>query len=134
MLEEIGHDGVGIRAALEVEHQADIRRGFILNICEQRELVRFDEIGDCLAQFLLVDLIGDVRDDDARLLAFLLDFVFALDFDGATAGLVNLFDIVVRGEDTAASGEIGARNELAKRLQRDIGVIYHRDASVDGLA
>lgn len=133
MFEEIGHDGVGICAASEFEDDAHDVGGLVADIGEEGEFIGCDEVCDISDEFCFIDLIGDLRDDDACFLSVLFDVVYALDIDGAVSCFVNFLNFLVRGEDMTAGGEIGTGNNFADFVESDVGVIDHGDATVDGL-
>ena len=64
-LEERFHQQAGIdRAALRHQHDADIFRAFVAHVLEQRQLAGQQKLGDLLDQLGLLDLIGNLGDDD----------------------------------------------------------------------
>ena len=97
-------------------------------------LLVVDELGDLLEQHFLVDLVGQLVDDDRlpRALVDVLEVRSRPDHDAAAAGAVALVD--ARGAvDHPGGREIGRRHELDQLLDRDIGIREQREARVECL-
>ena len=94
-----------------------------------------DELGDALHELGLVDLVGDLVDDDGFAAAGdVFDFDLGADHEAAAAGAVGLGDVGAAEED-AAGGEVGAEDvleaevEVGLRLLRRLG--QEGDAGVE---
>ena len=63
--EQLLHQEFGLdRAALGHQHDADVFRGFVAHVVEQRQLLLLEQLGDALDQLRLLHLIGNFGDDD----------------------------------------------------------------------
>ena len=101
---------VGLLAALQLDdhaHAGLVR--FIAHGGDAFEPFGFHQVGDFLHQPRLVDLIGQLVDDDGFPAVFgLLDFRSGADVDAPAAGLVGLADAAAAVDD-AGGGKIRAR-------------------------
>ena len=93
------------------------------------------QLGDLLHQPGLVDLVGDLGDDDrlALGLGVGLDGGAGADADGAAPVLVDLLDAVA-AQDDAGGGEVRAGDEAHQLGHGGLGVVDQVDRRVDHLA
>ena len=73
VLVEIVQDDIGHLAALQLDHDAHaVAVGFVAEIADPLDDLLFRELGDLLDQPGLVDLVGDLGDDDRLLVPLLV--------------------------------------------------------------
>ena len=93
------------------------------------------QLRDALDEARLVDLVGQLGDDDGLAAADLVDVLemrTRADRQAAAAGAVRGGDLGGAVDD-ARGGEVRARHVLHERGQRDLGIVEHRQAGVDDL-
>ncbi len=92
-----------------------------------------DLVGDVLDELALVDLIGELGDDDpGAVLSVLLELCPRLEDNLAPAGQIGLADAAAAHDD-AAGRKVGPGQMLHQVRHRRLGVIQHADAGVDDL-
>ncbi len=92
------------------------------------------QFGDLLDQRRLIDLIGDLADDQSfAILAQLLDRDLRSHDDRAAAGRVSGADAGAP-EDGRAGREVGPGNMLHQLFERDVGLVHQRQQPVDRFA
>ena len=133
-LVELVEDDLGGRVLLDRDpdpHAGAV--GVVLNVGDALDLLVTDELGDALDQAGLVDLVGDLGDDDRlAALVVLLDLAAGSDRDRAAALEVGLLD-PGGAEDDAAGREVGPLDVVEQLTDLDRGVVDHRDGRVDQL-
>src|SRR6185437_5656162 len=116
----VQHD-LGRRLALQLHddpHAGTV--GLVAHLTDAFDHLAADQFGDLLDQGLLVDLIGDLIDDDGEaVLADLLEFRAGADDDALTSGLEGGPDAGA-ADDDAAGREVRARDDLYQLVQRDV--------------
>ena len=132
---ELVQDDVGDRVAPELDDDAHaVAVGFVAQVRDALDPLLAHEFGDLLDQRRLVDLIGDLADDQGlAVLAQLLDRNLGAHDDRAAAGRVSRADAGAP-EDRGAGRKIRARNMLHQLVERDVGLVHHRQQAVDRLA
>ncbi len=130
----VEHD-VGDRVALDLDDDAHaVAVGFVAQIGDALDPLLAHQLGDPLDQRRLVDLIGDLGDDQRfAVLAQLLDRDFRPHDDRAAPGRVGGADAGA-AEDRAAGGKIRTGNELHQLFEADVGLVHQRQHAVDRLA
>ena len=127
------HLGGGV--ALELDDDAHaVAVGFVLDVGDPVDALVAGGLGDPLDHGRLVDLVGDLVDDDGvAVLAQFLDMGPGAQ-DHASAAL----DIGLPGarapEHDAAGGEVGAGDELHQRGAVEVGILDQGQRRVDHLA
>ena len=115
VLVELVEDDLGLGAALEADVDAHaIAVGFVAELVagDVGDDAFVDELGDALHELGLVDLVGDLLDDDGFAAAGdLLDLGLGAHHEAAAAGAVGVGDAGF-AEDEAAGGEVGAEDVL----------------------
>ncbi len=118
-----------MRAALELDHNAHptaVR--LIPQVGDGVDLFRAHQVGDALDQAGLVDLVGDLGDDNAVAVAgHLFDMCLAAQHDAPFARTIRRLD-ALRAYDDSPGREIRSRDELHQELDRDV---VHRVVIVD---
>ena len=90
-------------------------------LLDSLEPVVLDELGDLLDETRLVELVGDLGDDDRLAVALAeLDLGLGAHDEGAAAGAVGLAD-PLPAQDEARGGEVGAGDALDHALQALVG-------------
>ena len=93
-----------------------------------------DELGDALDEVGLVDLVGDLRDDDGLLaVAGLFDGDLAADHEAAATGAVGIRDAAGAVEN-AAGGEVRTFDVLEDVFEGAVGLVDDHDGRVDDLS
>ncbi len=121
--EELLHQELGRHiAGPGIEHDTHVLGELVAHVFEDRQLLGVDDLGDALDQLALLDLIGDLGDDDAVLAArqFLL-LPLGAQAEGAAAGLVGLDDQFARLDQQAAGREVRAFHEIDQGLDARVG-------------
>ncbi len=119
-------------AALDVEDDADaLAVGLVAQVGDPFDLLLAHQLGDVLEQALLVDLVGDLGDDDGLAVAAQLglDVGARPHLDDAAAGGVGGAD-ALEAVDEAGGREVGAGDRPHQLLERDVGVV---DQQVEGV-
>ena len=135
VLVELVEDDLGLRAALELDDDAHaVAIGFVAHVADVVDDLVVDQLGDAFDERGLVDLVGDLGDDDRLLLlGEVLDGDAGAHDEAATAGCVGLRNAGA-AVDEAAGGEIGTLHVLEDFIERwpwDCSPID--DAGVDDL-
>ncbi len=119
VLVEVVEDDLADFAALQLDHDAHaVAIGFVADVGDAFDRLVAHQIGDALDQLRLVDLVGNLVDDDLLAIALLhlLDLGPRAHLDAAAAGDVGLVD-AAPAHDQPAGGEVGAGNQLDQLAQ-----------------
>jgi hypothetical protein len=142
VLEELLHHGVRRSVALDLDddpHPGPV--AFVANVAHIRDPLAADELGHLLDERGLVDLVGQLGDDDGDPPAgVLLERHLATDDDATPAGGVHVADdvdplllpgeavaLVLDPEDGAAGREVRPVHDLAQVVDRHVRVVDQRD-------
>ena len=130
VLEQVRHDHLLVGVPLQLERDADVVGGQVLDVDQVRQLARQHDVADPLDQHRLVHGVGDAGDVD-RLLgaADRAGFPGGAQPDAAAAGAVDLLHLVGRVEDLAAGREVRALHPAAQLRHREVGVVEQLDAA-----
>ena len=136
LIEGVEHD-LRVGVALAVDDDAhSVAARFVADVRNALDALVAHHVGDGLDELRLVDLIGDLRDDDAaphvRARAHLLDLALGADDDAALTRPVRLAD-AAPAHDDAARGEIGRGDILHELVDGDLGVVDECNGAVDRL-
>ena len=117
-LVEVVQDDLAGLALLDVEDDAHaVPRALVADVGDAFHPLVLHELGDLLDELGLVELVGDLADDDRFLVTLAdLDLGPGPHHDGAAAGAVGLPDPRLAG-DEARGGEVGAGDALDEPLQ-----------------
>ena len=136
VLEEILQNAFRVAVLLDLDDGAHARAvALVADVRNAREhrLLFLTDREDFLQHVRLVDLEGQLGDDDERLAVFLLFKVRLgahVDLSASSAvGLLHLGGF----ENESARGEVRRGDDLHELLERDAGVVHHRDNGVDRL-
>ncbi len=134
MLVKLVEHDLGLGAALELDDDAHaVAVALVAHVADFVNSLLIHQVGDALDELRLVDLVGNLGNDD-RLL-FLGD-VFrghaGTHHEAAPAGLVGVDDAAFAVEK-AARGEIGALHVLEHFREACIGILHQVDGGVDHL-
>ena len=131
--EPVEHDlGVGVLFYLDDDAHA-VAVGLVAQAGDALEALVAHLVGDVLDELALVDLVGQLGDDDAEAVVAVFLYLGARpDDDLAAAGGVGGADAAAAHDD-ALGGEIGAFDILHKVGQARVRVIEDADAGVDDL-
>ena len=113
MLVEIVEDDLADLAALQLDDDAHaVAVGLVADVGDAFDGLVAHQVGDALDQLRLVDLIGDLVDDDLLAIALLhlLDLGLGSHLDAAAAGDVGLVN-AAPADDEAAGREVGPGNQ-----------------------
>jgi hypothetical protein len=119
---------------LQLQRNAHVVRGQVLDVDQVRQLAREGDVGDALDEGRFVERVRNAGDVDglaaARFRAFLPG---RADTDGAGAVLVDVAELVGGIDDLPARGEIGALDVAAKLRRRhlEVGVDHLDQAGAD---
>ena len=134
---ELVEDDLGDRVALELDHDPHaVAIGLVAKIRDALDALLAHEFGDLLDQRRLVDLVGDLVDDQGLAvlaLAQLFDRDLGAHDDRAASGRVGRANSRA-AENRPAGREIGAGQMLHQLVERDVGLLHHREQRIDGLA
>ena len=107
---------------------------FVPDVRDTFDTLFTNEIGNTLDQHPLVHLVGNGGDDErVAILANLLHVDLGAHDDGAAA-LVIGGERTRAAEDQSTGREIGAGNDLAQRIDTDLGIVEAGEAGIDHLA
>src|SRR5690242_3552941 len=117
-LEELVEDNFRLLIALHFNHDAHpVAIAFVANIGHAFDLLVVDQLSDMLDQVLLVDLIGQLSDDDIlSIFAALLDGSLRADLKAAAARFVSLLDAFA-AVNVAGRRKIRTGNDLHNLLE-----------------
>ena len=117
LLVQVVENDFGLLAALQLEHDAHaVAVALVADFGNAFELLFVDQAGGVLDQAGLVDLVGNLGDDDGfAILAHLFGGGFGAHFDGAAAVREVIVDAFA-AENDAAGGEIGTLHHLDQIL------------------
>jgi len=108
--------------------------GFVAQIRDALDALLAHQLGDPLDQRRLVDLVGNLADDQRlAILAQLLDLDLGAHDDRAASSRVGCPD-ACPPEDRGGGREVGPRDELHQLVEGDVGPIHHRQETVNRLA
>ena len=135
LLVQVVQHHLGHFAALELDDDAQARLvGLVLDVADALELLFLHQLGHALEQVLLVDLVGDLVDDDRLALAAVdvLEVALRAHHYAAAAGAV-AFAHAGGAVDDAGGGEVGRRDQLDELVDRRLRVVQQVQAAVDHL-
>ena len=126
------HVGDGI--ALEVKHHPHaFPVGLVADFADALDLLFVDEVGRLADHVRLVDLVGNLLDDDLLLAgAGLFEAGLAAHDHPASASLIRILDSL-HAIDDASRREVRGLDVLHQSLHRNVGVIDHGHTAVDDL-
>ena len=133
---ELVENHLGHRVALDLDHHAHAAAiGFVAQIRDPLDLFLVHELGDHFDHARLVQLIGNLGDDDGRpVLADLLEGGAPAQQNDAAPAMEAAVH-AGRPHDDAAGGEVGRGHVVLHHLlDRDLGFVDVGDAGVDHLA
>ena len=140
LLVEVVENDLRNLAAFELDDDPHpVAVGLVAKIGNPLDGLLTRELGDLLDEPRLVDLIGDLGDDDGKFVALLalLDASLGAKRDGASPGLVGVEDPLAADDETAGR-EIWARNRLHHRAEpgflRVVPVLDDGEDAVEDLA
>ena len=119
VLVEVVEDDLADLAALQLDHDAHaVAVRFVADVGDPFDDLVADEIRDPLLQLCLVDLIGNLGDDDLTAIALLhrLDLGLGANLDGAAAGQVGLTHALT-ADNQAAGRKVRTGNALDQAAQ-----------------
>ncbi len=122
VLVEVVEHHFGLFAALQFDHDAHaVAVAFVADIADAFDALLVDHRGHLLDELGLVDLVGDLADDDLlAVLAHLLGGRLGADLELAAAPGVGVYDALA-AEDGAAGGEVRTLHDFEQRGKRRIG-------------
>ena len=133
LLVQVIEDDLGHLAALQLDDDAHAGLvGLVANIRNTLDLFLVDQLGDLFDQGLLVNLVGNLVDDDGLTVALLhiLDMRATAHDDAPAAGLV-AFAHTHHAVDQRRSREVGGRNVLDQLIDADRRIFQHRQTTGD---
>ena len=135
VLVEVVQHHFGLLAALEVEHDAHaVAVALVANVADALDLLLVDEIGSLLDQARLVDLIGNLADDDrTAILGVRLDLRLGAHDHVAAPFLVRLQEPGPAADD-APRGKVRTLHHRNDALKLRVGMLDELDRRIDQLA
>ena len=135
VLVELVEHHVGNRVALQVEHDPQpLPVRLIADFADALNLLLIDEVRRLAHHVRLVDLVGNLLDDDLLLSGpGLFETRLAAHDHATAAGLIGILD-AFHSVDDSAGGEVGRLDVLHEPLHRNVGVVDHGDATVHHLS
>ena len=129
----VEHD-LGVGVLLELDNDAHaVAVGLVAQAGDAVELLITHLLGNVLDELALVDLIGQLRHDDAdAVVAPGLGLGTGAHDDAAAAGGVGRADAAA-ADDDASGREVRARDMLHEVRERGVRVFEHTDAGIDDL-
>ncbi len=123
VLVELVEDDFVLGAALELDDDAHaVAVALVADVGDVVDDFFVDELGDALDEVGLVDLVGDLGDDDGLAAAGdVFDAALGAHHEAAAAGLVGLADVGA-AVDEAAGGEVGTLDVLEDEVEVGAGV------------
>ena len=133
LVERVEQD-LGDFAPFELDHHADAAAvGLVAQVGDAFDLFFADQLGDAFDQAGLVDLIGDLLDDDRlTVLADVFDFRPRAYLNGAAAGEVGLLNART-AVDGGGRGEVGTGQDLHQAADGDLGIFDQQQQRIDNL-
>ena len=130
LVEDHVRDGV----PLEIKHDPHaLPVGLVPDLADAVNLLVVDEVSGLANHVGLVDLVGNLLDNDLLLAgAGLLETGLAAHHDPAAAGLVGILHPFHPVDDTAG-GEVWSLDVLHQPLHGDVRLVDHRHAAIDHL-
>ena len=120
---ELGHELVGVDAALKVDGDAQAREvGFVADVSDLLDLALLRELDDALDDDIGLGGVGDLVDLDDAL--FGNPAPAGADLEAAQAGLDNLFHLLAAVDDLAAGREVGHGHVLEQVAVRVLQVVH----------
>src|SRR5690606_7804989 len=133
---QVVEDDLGHLATTQLDdHTHAVLVGLVAQLADALELLFLDQLGNTLDQLGLVNLVGQLVDDDllaAPDLVDILDFAAGPDIDTTPAGLVGLDDSRTAIDD-AGGGEVRARYVFHQLVDGDIRIGDDRQTAIDHL-
>src|SRR5690606_11011972 len=133
---QVVEDDLGHLATTQLDdHTHAVLVGLVAQLADALELLFLDQLGNTLDQLGLVNLVGQLVDDDllaAADLVDILDFAAGPDIDTTPAGLVGLDDSRTAIDD-AGGGEVRARYVFHQLVDGDIRIGDDRQTAIDYL-
>ena len=135
VLVELVQDDVRVRVAAQVDDDAHAAAvGLVVEARDALDFLVADELRDAFDEARLVDLVRQLRDDDARLaVRKRLDAGVRAHLDDATARRVGALD-ALGAENEAGRREIRPLDDLHELFDRRVGVVDEHERAVDDLA
>src|SRR3569623_1218664 len=127
VLVEVRHHDRGFGVLLDLEHDADVRRGLVAHVEQVRQLARDDHVRDLLDEIRLAHRVRDRRDHHVGAATLLLlQLVLAAHADRAGAVLVDLAQLDLAVEHLAAGREVRTVDVLHQRDVLDLAILRQR--------
>ena len=120
LLVELVEQHLGVLVPLDLDHDPHpVAVGFVADFGDPLDLLLLDQFGNLLDQAGLVDLVGELGDDDRLAFGLLgrLHMGLGADLDDAATGGVGVLDPLTT-VDGGAGGKVRARHQLPATLQR----------------
>src|ERR1019366_586139 len=133
LVELVQHD-LRLRSTLELDDDAHaVAIALVADVRDFVDDLFVDQLGDALNELGLVDLVGDLVDDDRRFfLGDLLGGHLGAHEEAAATGGVGLGDAGF-AEDEAAGGEIRALHVAQDFEEAGVGIVHQFDGGVEDL-
>ncbi|MNS71306.1 hypothetical protein D3C72_1046720 [compost metagenome] len=132
LLVQVVEHYLGHFAALEFNHQAHARLvRLVLDVADAFDLLLVHQLGHALLQRLLVDLVGELVDDDRLALATVdvLEVALGAHHDLAAAGAVAVLH-AVDAVDDAGGGEVGRRHDFHQLVDARLRIAQQIQAGI----
>ena len=136
LLVEVVENDFGLLAALQLEDDAHaVAVALVANFRNAFDLLFVDQRGGVFDEARLVDLIGNLGDDDvlAIALAHGLDDGFGADLETAAARAESVEDALA-AEDETAGGKVGALDDFHDLVELRFRIADQQDGGVDDFA
>src|SRR5215472_15738738 len=135
-LEELVEHNLGLCVALEFDHNPHaVPVGLVAQVADSFDPPFVDQLANTLQQPGLVDLVGNLANDDRRAPAALVGFHRCQRAHGQAAALVEIGLAHCLGpQQLAAGGKIGTGNDVEDLLQAEVRIVDQGQQRVADLA
>src|SRR5271165_3225539 len=132
VLEELVEHDLGFAAALEFDNDAHaVAIALVAHVADVVDDLVVHQFGDSPNQVRLVDLVGNLGDDDGvALLGDVLDCSLSAHQESPTPSAIRLHDAAA-AVNVAAGGEVRTLYVLQHVSQGSVWIVYQRDRGVD---
>ena len=136
---QLGHliqlveEHVGVEVLLDIDDDAHtVAVALVVDIGNALDLLLLNQAGNVLDEILLVDVIGNLVNDNALVVVLGLDLGLGTHDDASASCLKGVLHTLIAVDDTTR-GEVGSLNVVHQVAHLHLGVLEQRQAAVDAL-